>query len=120
MRSGNGGEGGGRKGGKALGRARCCKRQGAHDDAFRELDLEGVVAGGSCVGERGFGGAPECCLVRAGARQHVLGRAGPPGLCCDAAKSNPRLVGSLPPSNSSAAAADTTAKAKDVRSRSFR
>ena len=37
----------------------------AHDDALRELDLEGVVAGGPRVGERGFGGAPERRLVRA-------------------------------------------------------
>ena len=56
-RSGNGGEGRGRQRRNALGRSRRGERQRAHDDPARELDLEGVVAGRLCVGERRLRGA---------------------------------------------------------------
>ncbi len=46
MCSGQGRERGGGKCRDARRRSCCGERQGAHDDALRELDLEGVVAGG--------------------------------------------------------------------------
>src|SRR5271165_1804512 len=87
--SGNGGEGRGRKGGKALGRSRHRERERAHDDPFRELDLECVIAGGFCVGERGFGGFAERRLVRVRARERLFGRSRAPWLRRDAAKGKP-------------------------------
>ncbi len=92
MRSGNRREEGGRKGGETLRRSRRSKRERAHDDPFRKLDLEGVVAGGLCVGECGFGGALERRLVRTLALQQLLGRARPPRLCGNAAQRKSRVA----------------------------
>ena len=86
---GNGGEGRGRKGGKALGRSGRRERERAHDDPFREFDLEGVVAGGPRVGERGFGRLAKRRRVRVGARERLFGRVRAPGFRRDAAESEP-------------------------------
>ena len=106
----NGGEGGGRQGGHALRRAGGGERQRAHDDAPRELDLEGVVAGGPGVRERRLGGAPEARGAGAAPARTASAARRAPGLRGDAAEREPRLA-ILPPSMRSAAAAETTAKA---------
>src|SRR5262245_53810903 len=49
--SGNSGEGRAGQGGHLLGRAGRGKRERPHHDASCELDLEGIVAGGFCLGE---------------------------------------------------------------------
>ena len=74
-------EGGGRQGRHALRRAGGGQRQGARDDAARELDLEGVVAGRRGIGERRVGrpreglGDRRACPTSSGFR-----RARAPGL----------------------------------------
>ena len=119
-RSGNGGEGRSRQGRQALRRSRRGERKRAHDDPFREFDLEGVVAGGRRVGQRRFGRAGEGLSRPHGAGQRRFGRSRRamasrrrrPGRC--------GRCGSCRRRSRSAAAAETTAKAKEVRSRSFR
>ena len=77
--------------GHALRRSRRSQRQRAHDDAPREFDLEGVVAGRLCLGERRLGGAAEGGGIRAARRPAPPRPRGPATAWRDAAKREPRL-----------------------------
>src|ERR1700680_663767 len=83
--SGYGCERGGRKGGNALRCSRGRERQRTHEDALREFDLEHIVPGGFCVGERRLRRAAEGGSIRIGAREDPFGRTRPPRLWGDAA-----------------------------------
>src|ERR1700676_2808048 len=91
-RSGYGCERGGGKRGNALRRSRCGERQRAHDNALRELDLEQIVSGGFCVGERRLRRAAEGGSIRIGAREDPFGRTRPPRLGGNAAEREPRIA----------------------------
>jgi hypothetical protein len=80
-----------RQRGDTRGRTGSGKGQRAHDDAARELDLVGVVAGRLCVGERAPGGLLEGIRRWGDAPQHIFSGPGTPGLRGDAAKRKPRL-----------------------------
>ena len=91
-RSGNEAKGEAGRAGIALGRAGGGQRQGAHDDAARQFDLEAVVAGGLGVGERRLGRAAE---------RRRVGRA--PASAASAARAR-QGFGATPPSASRASA----------------
>ena len=90
--SGNSGEGGCRQRRQALRRAGCGERESPHHDPARELDLETVVAGGFCLGERRLGGAPESRSVGTRAGQNLFCFTGPPWLERHAAQREARFA----------------------------
>src|SRR5260221_9634061 len=90
-RFGNGCEWGGRKGGNALRRSNGSERQGSHQDPAREVDLEGVVAGGFRVDKRRLRCALEDGGTRTGARQDLLRGAGSPRFGGNPAQRDPRM-----------------------------
>src|ERR1700727_1248398 len=89
--SGNGCERGGGKGGNARGRSRRGKCERPHDDAPGEFDLEKIVAGRFCVGERRLRRAPEGGGSGIGACQRLFRRARPPWFGSDATEREPRF-----------------------------
>src|SRR5438094_10606814 len=90
--SGSRGKGGGRQRRHARGRTGGGKCQRALDDAAREFDLEGVIAGRFCVTERAPGGFPEGVRCSRDVLENVFRGAGAPRLCGDAAERKPRLL----------------------------
>src|SRR5215472_2083984 len=87
--SGKGGEGGTRQRGQWLGRASGGEGERPHHDPPCELDLEGVVARGLCLRERGLGGATKELRVSRCADEHPFRFPRPPRLRGDAAKREP-------------------------------
>src|SRR5580658_4996894 len=85
-------EGGSRKRWHALRRAGCGERESPHHDAARELDLETVVAGGSCLGERGLGSAPKSRSASTHFGQNLFCFTGPPWLESHTAQREPSLL----------------------------
>src|ERR1700675_2316077 len=82
----------GGKGGNAPRRSRGGERQRAHHDPPREFDLEQIVAGGLCVGERRLGRAAERGGIGTGSGQDLLRRAGAPWVAGTASEGKRRLA----------------------------
>ena len=104
--------------------APACRRPRAserpHHDTPGEFDLEGVVAGRFCAGERRLGGAVENRGSGARASQNLLRLRGPATASAPRRRAPAAPPRSLRRRRANAAAADTTANAYDVRSRTFR
>src|SRR5581483_8721238 len=92
QRSGMNRERGSGQSGDALGRAGSSQVERAHQDALRELDLERVVAGRRCGGERSLRGMAEILRGRLAACENSLGVTRAPGLCGNAAERNACLL----------------------------
>ena len=97
MAPGTGREGRAGQGGHQRWRPLRGRVERARSDAAREFDLEGVVAGGTGVGEREFGGPREGFRRRRRALQRRFGFAGAPGLGGDAAERDAAPRGSRRP-----------------------
>src|ERR1700741_3577193 len=90
--SGNRGQGGSRQRRRASGRAGGGKRKCARNDPPRELDLEGIVPGRSCIRERRRGGVTETPGISTRAAQNLFGRARTPRLLRHAAERDARIL----------------------------
>src|SRR5580692_1150139 len=89
--SGNSGEGGTRERGQSFGCASSSERERPHYDPPRELDLEGVLAGGFCLNERGLGCATEERRLRSRADENLFRFSRPPRLQGDPAERKPPI-----------------------------